>query len=123
MVNPKIFKAYDIRGIYPTEINEESIVAIIKAIYTFYTQKLEKTNLTIVLGQDMRISSPSLAKYAEDTLVSMGAKVINIGLVSTPTVYFATYKLECDGGIQISASHNPKDYNGIKFLCCKYGYN
>ena len=120
-VDKKIFKAYDIRGIYPEEINEENIEIIIKAIYTFFTKKLEKDTLSIALGRDMRISSPSISKKAQETLIKLGAQVTDIGLSTTPSVYFAVKKYNLDGGIQISASHNPKQYNGVKFLYQKEG--
>jgi len=116
-INPSIFKGYDIRGVYPTDLNEEVIEPIVKAIYTFFHK--EKPNdkpLTIVVGTDMRTSSPSLTKIAIDTLVKLGAQVIDIGIVSTPTFYFAVshYNYEC--GFQITASHNPKEWNGIKMV-------
>lgn len=112
----KIFKAYDIRGIYPSEINEENIVEIVKAIYAFFLEKLAKESVSIVLGTDMRISSPALFPVARGILVEAGANVIDIGLVSTPTFYFAVSHYSYDAGIQITASHNPKEYNGIKFV-------
>jgi len=116
-LNPKIFKAYDIRAIYPTEINEENIVAIIKATYSFFRQKLKTDKqMTVVLGYDMRTSSPSLYPIARDTLVEMGAHVIDIGLISTPSFYFSVFHYGYDAGIQITASHNPKEYNGVKFV-------
>src|SRR3989339_1899565 len=115
-IDKKIFKAYDIRGIYPEEINEENIEVIIKAIYTFFVKKLGKNVLEIALGRDMRISSPVISKKAQETLLKLGAKVTDIGLSSTPSVYFAVKKYNLDGGIQISASHNPKQYNVVKFL-------
>ena len=115
-IDKKIFKAYDIRGIYPEEINEENIEIIIKAIYSFFVKKLEKNVLQIALGRDMRISSPSISKKAQETLLKLGATVTDIGLSSTPSVYFSVKKYHLDGGIQISASHNPKQYNGVKFL-------
>lgn len=116
MINPSIFQAYDIRGLYPQDINEENIGKIIKAIYQLFTEKLKKTDLTIVLGRDMRLSSPSLTDIARKTLLELGVTVVDIGLASTPTVYFAVCHYDYDAGIQISASHNPKDWNGIKFL-------
>lgn len=116
MIAAQIFKAYDIRAIYPTEMNEESIAVIAKAIYTFFTTQEKRDNLQIVVGGDMRVSTPSLVKVVKDTLVAMGASVIDVGLVSTPTFYFATRHLNADGGIQISASHNPKEYNGMKIV-------
>ena len=110
-----IFKAYDIRGIYPTDIDEKKLELIVKGIYTFFVRDLKKTRLTIVLGRDMRVSSPALFKIAKKTLVSLGATVIDVGLVSTPTFYFSILHYGYDAGIQISASHNPPQYTGIKF--------
>lgn len=113
----KIFKSYDIRGIYPDEINEENIVSIVRAIYKFFQQQIDSNKpLKVVIGRDMRVSSPSLFKSASQTLVDIGAHVIDIGLVSTPTFYFAVNNYDYDCGFQISASHNPKEYNGIKIV-------
>ncbi len=115
-LDPTIFKAYDIRAIYPTSINEKVMTNVMHAIYTYLTSRLSRKNLTVVLGHDMRVSSPSLFQKAKDMLVACGATVIDIGLVATPTVYFTVLKHEYDAGIQISASHNPKEYNGIKMV-------
>lgn len=115
-INPKIFKAYDIRGIYPNDINEENIVQISKAIYAFFSQKLNKKDFTLVLGRDMRLSSPLLFKAIKDTLFNLGVNIIDVGLVSTPTFYFTVSHYGYDTGIQITASHNPKEYNGLKFV-------
>lgn len=112
-----IFKGYDIRGIYPTDYNEENIVPIVKAVYKFlHKEKPDNVPLTLVVGTDMRTSSPNLTKVAIDTLVGLGAHVIDVGIVSTPTFYFAVshYGYEC--GIQITASHNPKEWNGMKIV-------
>ncbi|HVT01704.1 MAG TPA: phosphomannomutase/phosphoglucomutase [Patescibacteria group bacterium] len=116
-IDPHIFKGYDIRAIYPTEIDEEKIKVIVTAIYNFFKKdQPEDKSLDIVVGTDMRTSSPSLTKVAIETLVKLGAHVIDIGMVSTPTFYFAVshYGYEC--GMQITASHNPKEYNGVKFV-------
>ena len=113
----KIFKSYDIRGIYPNEINEENIVPITKAIYKFIlAQTPGKQSLTVVVGRDMRLSSPVIFKSLTTTLVELGAQVVDIGLVSTPTFYFAVFNGKYDSGIQITASHNPKQYNGLKIV-------
>jgi len=112
-----IFKGYDIRGLYPEELNEENIKTIVAAIYKFFKKgKPEDESLTLVVGTDMRTSSPSLTKVAIDTLVTLGANVVDIGMVSTPTFYFAVshYGYEC--GMQITASHNPPQWNGVKFV-------
>lgn len=112
----KIFKSYDIRGIYPDEINEENIVPIVRAIYKFFLQQKNARSLKLVLGRDMRISSPILFEKASRSLIDVGAEVIDVGLVSTPTFYFCVNNYDYDCGIQISASHNPKEYNGLKIV-------
>lgn len=113
----KIFKSYDIRGIYPSELNEENVIPITRAVYKFFLGKSHgKESLSVVVGQDMRISSPAIFKSVSETLVSLGAQVINPGLVSTPTFYFAVFSNKYDCGIQITASHNPKNYNGLKIV-------
>lgn len=112
----KIFKAYDIRAVYPESINEDVMVDIMRAIYTFLSKKIGKTDISIALGRDMRVSSPSLYEVSKKTLISCGAQVKELGLAATPTVYFAVRHHSYDAGIQISASHNPKEYNGIKIV-------
>src|SRR3989344_5521510 len=110
-----IFKSYDIRGIYPKEIDEENIKQIVASIYKFF-QDDRREPLEIVVGTDMRVSSPALTTAAIETLVTLGATVIDVGIVSTPTFYFAVshYKYQC--GLQVPASHNPPEWNGIKFV-------
>lgn len=113
----KIFKSYDIRGIYPGEINEQLAVSITRAIYKLLSEQLSSEKpLTIAVGRDMRLSSPAIFEAVSKTLVKLGAKVIDLGIVSTPTFYFAVFKYGYDGGLQITASHNPKEYNGIKIV-------
>src|SRR3989338_9955115 len=112
-----IFKSYDIRGIYPDQINEENVVVTTRAIFAFFKQQLPNIEqLTVVVGRDMRASSPALFKAVTETLVELGAHVIDPGLVSTPTFYFAVFNGGYDTGIQITASHNPKQYNGLKIV-------
>lgn len=112
-----IFKSYDIRGIYPDEINEENIYQITQAIYKFLVENHFKDKpLKIVTGRDMRLSGPSLYPILQKALSDAGAEVIDIGLVSTPTFYFAVYQYGYDGGVQLSASHNPPQYNGMKIV-------
>ncbi|MCR4263582.1 MAG: phosphomannomutase/phosphoglucomutase [Candidatus Roizmanbacteria bacterium] len=115
-INQSIFKAYDIRGTYPDQINEEAVDQIVRAIFTFFKKDIGKDKLTVVVGRDMRISSPALHERTVTALVEMGAQVVDIGLVPTTTVYFTVMHGKYDVGIQISASHNPSNYNGIKFL-------
>jgi len=112
-----IFKSYDIRGIYPHELNEEFAVPITKAIYKLLSEQLSKTEpLSIAVGRDMRLSSPVIFESVTKTLMELGAKVIDLGIASTPTFYYAVFSKKYDGGIQITASHNPKEYNGIKIV-------
>lgn len=116
-INPGIFKGYDIRAIYPTDINEKNIVPIVKAIYAFLIRdhKGDKP-FTVVVGTDMRVSSPSLTKVAIKTFLELGANIVDVGVVSTPTFYFSVSHYGYDAGIQITASHNPKEWNGIKIV-------
>ena len=106
-----IFKSYDIRGIYPSELNEDMAYKIGRAFILFLNKKC-----TIAVGRDMRLSSPAIFEAVSKTLMKLGAKVIDLGIVSTPTFYFAVFKNQYNGGVQITASHNPKEYNGIKLV-------
>jgi len=114
MINSNIFKSYDIRGLWPKDINENNIDLISKAIVSFFIKNLNKEKLTLVLGHDMRFSSPIIFERMKNIFLSYGVKIYNLGLVPTPTVYFSIFRFNADAGIQISASHNPKNYNGIK---------
>lgn len=104
-----IFKAYDVRGVYPTELNEEIIYKIAKAFATFTNVK------KIVVGGDNRLSTPSLKESFIKGLTDSGVDVTDIGTVPTSFVYFACYKLGFEAGAMITASHNPKEFNGVKF--------
>lgn len=112
-----IFKAYDIRGIYPRELSEELIYKIGRAYGMLRQEELGKDKkITIAVGHDMRVSSPSLVAELKRGLLDQGIDVVDIGLVSTPTYYFAVANYGYDGGMLVSASHNPKEYNGIKIV-------
>jgi len=114
--NPTVFKAYDIRGKYPTDIDEDFAYKLGFA-YADLRQKEEgKEQLKVIVSRDMRNSSPSLHQKLIQGLIESGVNVIDIGLASTPTMYFATAYYKADGGIQVSASHNPKDDNGFKLV-------
>jgi|AntAceMinimDraft_16_1070373.scaffolds.fasta_scaffold00706_6 phosphomannomutase len=110
-----IFKAYDIRGIYPEQIDKDSTYAIGRAFAIFVKDfyKIEKPK--IVVGYDIRNSSQELLKAMTQALIQEGCDVINIGLCTTPLNYFANWHLKVDASVMITASHNPKDYNGFKF--------
>lgn len=121
MIDPSIFKAYDIRGVYPEEINEPAVRRIAQA----YARHLEDQKsgakdlgktLLIGVGRDVRLSSPSLQKAVIDGLIEAGARVVDIGAVPTEMLYFAVGYYHLDGGIQVSASHNPVEFNGLKLV-------
>lgn len=117
VIDPSIFKSYDIRAIYPTQLDEEGISQITKAIYKFFSDKISNDRqLKVVLSYDMRISGPQLYRATKDTLTNVGAHVFDIGMASTPTFYFAVFHYGYDSGIQVTASHNPAEYNGLKFV-------
>lgn len=107
----EIFHAYDVRGIYPDEINEEAAYKIAQAYLKVFQPKG-----AIVLGKDVRLSSPSLWIKTAKGITNAGYDVIDIGTISTDMLYFAVAKYDYGGGITISASHNPKEYNGMKFV-------
>jgi phosphomannomutase len=108
-VNPGIFKAYDIRGIYPTELNEDVAYLIGRAFASFLSAE------TVIVGRDMRTSGPTIFDAVTRGLMDQGADVINIGMVSTDQYYFACTRLG-HPGMMVTASHNPKQYNGFKMV-------
>ncbi len=104
-----IFKSYDVRGLYPSEINEEIVEKIGRA-YVLHTHAKR-----VALASDKRASSPSLFAALVKGITESGASVIDLGLLSTPMLYFASSALDVDGAIMVTASHNPGEYNGLKF--------
>jgi phosphomannomutase len=109
-MNPDIFKAYDIRGTYPDQINEQDARAIGRAFVAYL--KADR----IAVGRDMRLSSPALASAFIDGAIGEGADVVDYGMIPTDLLYFAVAKDDLAGGVQITASHNPKQYNGMKMV-------
>ena len=107
-----IFKAYDIRGVVPSTINEDVAQSLGKA---FGNAALQKGETTVVVGRDGRLSGPPISAALIRGLVSSGVNVINVGAVTTPMLYFAACTL-ATSGIQVTGSHNPKDYNGFKMV-------
>jgi phosphomannomutase len=110
MLDPRVFKAYDVRGIHPTELDEEGAEAIGRA----YVEQFEPRRMAV--GRDMRLSSPSMAAAVIRGASAAGADVLDLGLVGTEMVYFAVGSLGLDGGIAVTASHNPKEYTGMKIV-------
>jgi phosphomannomutase len=110
VLDPKVFKAYDVRGIYPTELDEEGAYAVGRA----YVEQFEPRRIAV--GRDMRISSPAIAAATIRGAADGGADVLDLGMVGTEMLYFAVGDLGLDGGIEVTASHNPKDYTGMKIV-------
>ena len=104
------FKAYDLRGRIPDQLNPELAYAIGRAYATWLKPK------KVVVGEDIRLTSPALAEALTDGLLASGVDVYRIGECGTEEVYFATDYFEMDGGIMVTASHNPRDYNGMKLV-------
>lgn len=111
-INPKIVKAYDIRGVYPTELDEAQARDLGRALVEHLKCR------QVVIGRDMRTSSETLFNALAEGVTMQGADVVDIGLVSTDALYFAVGKYGYDAGVMITASHNPKQYNGLK-ICKK----
>jgi phosphomannomutase len=110
MINPDIFKAYDVRGLYPQEITEDVFQQLGRAFAAFLGPG------TVAVTRDMRLSSPSLAAAFIDGVRTQGTHVVDYGLAGTDMMYFAVAREGHDGGAQITASHNPKQYNGCKLV-------
>ena len=110
MLSPAAFKAYDVRGVYPDELDEEGAYAIGRA----YVEQFEPNRIAV--GRDMRLSSPSMSAALIDGAVDGGAEVLELGMVGTEMVYFAVGDLGLDGGVCVTASHNPKQYTGMKIV-------
>ena len=119
-MDPSIFKAYDIRGIYPDQIDEEGAWKIGYATAQFLRSLLrgyergQANSQSICVGRDMRTHSESLAKALRGGMNTAGANVIDMGMIDTPQMYFAINHLGTCGGVQVTASHNPAKYNGFK---------
>ena len=112
-ISKSIFREYDIRGIYPEQINEEVVYKIAKAISV---KCLNEGISEICIARDGRLSGEKLLFALENSLSKNGIDVINTGMATTPLLYFAAKKSECKSGVMITGSHNPKNYNGIKLI-------
>jgi phosphomannomutase len=110
VLDPSVFKAYDVRGVHPTELDEDGAYRIARA----YVEEFEPRSVAI--GRDTRLSSPSMAAAAIEGAADGGADVLDLGLVGTEMVYYAVGDLALDGGICVTASHNPPEYTGMKIV-------
>src|ERR671923_3098128 len=109
-LDPKVFKAYDVRGVYPSELDEDGAYAVGRA----YGEHFEPRGIAV--GRDMRLSSPSMAAAVMRGAADAGVDVVDIGMVGTEMLYFAVGELALDGGIAVTASHNPKEYTGMQIV-------
>jgi phosphomannomutase len=110
VLDPKVFKAYDVRGLYPSELDEDGAYRIARG----YVEQFEPR--TVAIGRDVRVSSPVMAAAAIEGAADAGSNVLDLGLIGTEMLYFAVGDRGLDGGICVTASHNPKDYTGMKIV-------
>jgi phosphomannomutase len=110
VLEPKVFQAYDVRGIYPTDLDEAGAYAIGRA----YVEQFEPRGIAV--GRDMRLASPTMAEALIEGAADAGANVVDVGMVGTEMIYFAVGELGLDGGVMVTASHNPGEYIGMKIV-------
>jgi phosphomannomutase len=110
VLDPSVFKAYDVRGLYPSQLDEDGAYRIGRAYVEHFEPK------AIAIGRDMRLASPAMSRAAIDGCADGGADVVDVGLVGTEMLYHAVDELSLDGGICVTASHNPKEYTGMKIV-------
>jgi phosphomannomutase/phosphoglucomutase len=112
-ISKDIFRAYDIRGVVENALTPDAVKQIGQA---FATEALSQNQKTVVIGRDGRLSSPALSQCLSEGLRAGGCDVIDVGMVPTPVLYYATHKLKTGTGIMVTGSHNPPPYNGLKML-------
>lgn len=112
-ISPGIFRAYDIRGIVGQGLDAHSVRLIGQAVGS---EALDAGQKSLITGADARLSSPELSKALQEGILASGCNVIDLGVVPTPLVYFATHTLKSASGVMLTGSHNPRDYNGIKIV-------
>jgi phosphomannomutase/phosphoglucomutase len=118
-ISEEIFRAYDIRGIVETALTPEAVTQIGQA---FASEARAQGQNTVVIGRDGRLSSPDLAKALSRGLCAGGCDVVDVGMVPTPVLYYATHKLKTGTGVMVTGSHNPPDYNGLKMLVAGHSF-
>jgi phosphomannomutase len=110
VLDPSVFKAYDVRGVYPSELDEDGAYRVARA----YAEQFEPR--TVAVGRDMRLSSPTVYEAVTKGIAEAGADAVALGLIGTEMLYHAVAELGLDGGITVTASHNPKQYTGMKIV-------
>ena len=114
MLKPTIFREYDIRGEADSELPDADVETLGRAIGTYLQRQAGKK---VALGHDIRLSSPRLYRALLTGWVASGCHVTDIGLVPTPVLYYSVFHLSADGGVMITGSHNPPEFNGLKVVC------
>ena len=114
MVEPRIFRQYDIRGVWEKDLTVEAVKAIGMAFAVYLKENLKKDRMTVSIGMDARKSSPVMLENLSEVLNASGLDVVDVGMCTTPLQYFSLHNLEIDGGIMITGSHNPPEFNGLK---------
>lgn len=114
MINPAIFREYDIRGVWGKDLTEEIIQRIGKAFAVYLSNKLKRNHLKISIGRDVRLSSPAMFDALARGFLDSGIDIVDIGICPTPLQYFSLFHLPIDGGVMITGSHNPPEFNGMK---------
>ncbi|MCS7235264.1 MAG: phosphomannomutase/phosphoglucomutase [Armatimonadota bacterium] len=114
MVPGAIFREYDIRGVFGQDLTPDVAARVARAFAAYLRREVGEGPLPVVVGHDNRLSSPALHRAVVDALVESGCEVTDVGLVTTPVFYFARVHLGIDGGVMVTASHNPPEYNGFK---------
>src|SRR5271169_4744473 len=114
MLKPTIFREYDIRGVAETELTTPDVVNLGRGLGTLLRRK---QGPRINLGRDCRLSSLRLRDALLEGLIASGCEVTDLGVIPTPLLYFSAIKLDADGGVMITGSHNPAEFNGFKTVC------
>jgi len=114
MVEPRIFREYDIRGVWEDDLTLEAVKAIGKAYAVYLKEGVGKDRPKVSIGYDARLSSPTISEGLTEVLTDSGVDVVDIGMCPTPVQYFSMRHLKLDGGIMITGSHNPSEFNGLK---------
>src|SRR4030042_5199386 len=114
MINSVIFREYDIRGVWQRDLTGEVVERIGRAFAVYLKDTLQKEKVKVSIGRDVRISSSIMLKALSQGLLTSGIDIVDIGICPTPAQYFSLFHLPIDGGVMITGSHNPPEFNGIK---------
>jgi phosphomannomutase/phosphoglucomutase len=114
MVSPHIFRQYDIRGVWGRDLTPQAVRAIGQAYAYYLRERTGKEALRVSVGRDVRLSSPEIFRILSETLLECGLDVLDLGVCPTPLQYFSLFSQSLDGGVMITGSHNPPEFNGLK---------